>query len=89
MPSSSNSFETRFGRTPELFAASAYDAVEVIERAVKAGVTTRDQLTTRLAELPELDTAGPSRGFASDRGPRVGTRILEIRDSQIVTTRGP
>ena len=80
-------FETRFGRTPDLFAASAYDAAEVIRGAVNAGAMTRDELAAELARLPEVDTAGPSRGFGPDRGPRVGTRILEIADGELVSHR--
>ena len=80
-------FENRFGRLPDLFAASAYDAAEVIQGAVRAGAMTRDELAGELARLPEVATAGPSRGFGSDRGPRIGTRILEIRDGQPTVVR--
>jgi ABC-type branched-subunit amino acid transport system substrate-binding protein len=73
-----DAFQARFGRTPDLYAASAFDALELVKQAVDRGATSRGELVDQLGRLGTTDTAGPSGGFAANREPARGTRLVEL-----------
>jgi ABC-type branched-subunit amino acid transport system substrate-binding protein len=71
-------FNARHGEEPGLFAAYAYDAVQLVRRAVESGAQTRQELADALPTMHDIETAGPSRGFAPSREPARGPRVLRL-----------
>lgn len=74
-----NDFMTRFGAEPDAFAAYAYDAFGLVQRAVASGETSRAGVASWLAAGNVTPTAGASGGLDATRSARGATRILVLR----------
>jgi len=76
-----DAFAERFRRSPDAYAASAFDAFHLVRAAVAAGARSREEVAQRLASGLEVDTVGPSRGFDAHRQPLHGTRVWVLEAS--------
>lgn len=76
-------FESRYGMRADTFAAYAYDALDLVRHAVEAGAKTREDLAERLTKTRGASTVGGSGGFLPERTPARGTRIYELRGSEL------
>ncbi len=76
-------FETKYGTTPDSYAASAFDAARLLRTAVARGAVTRPTLAAELAKTAGTPTAGPSFGFSSRRTPNRATRIWRVQGDQL------
>lgn len=68
----------RFGETPSAFAAQAFDAFRLVVESVSAGARSRDEVGAVLTTIPNMETAGPSEGFSSQRTPRRAARLMQL-----------
>ncbi|MEM9194021.1 MAG: ABC transporter substrate-binding protein, partial [Myxococcota bacterium] len=80
-------FQQRFGTTPDVYAASAFDALSLILSQVDGGRSSRREVGTGLAGTSQV-TVGPSGGLSDQRLPEVGGRIFEVRDGALVGVLG-
>lgn len=84
-----DAYEQRFHGTPDPFAAYAYDAFQLVRRAVEAGNTTRGDVARWLAENARHRTVGASGGLSRERSPSSPSRILELRGDAFVPLDAP
>ncbi|MFW5924902.1 MAG: ABC transporter substrate-binding protein [Myxococcota bacterium] len=80
-------YHTRFDARPDVFAAYAYDAFELVRSATEAGATTRETLGEALREGEDRSTVGASGGLTPERRPAQGTRVYELRSAKLVRVR--
>ena len=83
-----DAFEQRFDAAPDPFAAYAYDAFQLVRRAVEAGHTTRGDVARFLAGHAS-QTAGASGGLSEERAPRAAARLLQVSGDAFVPLAGP
>ena len=74
-----DAFQSEYAQVPDVFAAYAYDAALLVQRALAAGALTRGEVRSQLERTAGADTAGASSGLTAARTPSAGTRILELR----------
>jgi ABC-type branched-subunit amino acid transport system substrate-binding protein len=79
-----DAFLARFATAPDLFAAYAYDAFQLVRRAVESGATSREAVARWLVEAGAMPTAGASEGLGPNREARRATRLLELRGETFV-----
>ena len=72
-------FRARFDEAPDVYAAHAYDAFRLAERAVGAGQTTRAGVAGWLRTQGRQETATATSGLGPDRGPARPSGVLELR----------
>ncbi|MCS6799166.1 MAG: penicillin-binding protein activator [Myxococcota bacterium] len=75
-------YRDRFQRLPDVYAATAADAVRLIRQTLADGARTRREIADRLSR--PLDSYGPSGGLGPDRGPRRALRVYEMDDGALV-----
>lgn len=80
-------FRDRFDVTPDVYAATAYDAISLILGAVDEGATTRIAVANALGDQSPR-TVGPSGGLGADRRPESGGRVYQVRDGDLVSVLG-
>jgi branched-chain amino acid transport system substrate-binding protein len=77
-------FQARFGTDPDVFAAYAYDALQLVRSATEAGAETRQDLADALSTRGPRRTVGGSGGLGPERVASQGTRIRELHRSALV-----
>lgn len=71
-------FQRQFNSAPDSYAAFAHDAYRLVRSAVEQGARTRANVAVSLSRGSAIETAGPSRGFNSERAPRTPTRLVQL-----------
>ncbi|MEM9068787.1 MAG: penicillin-binding protein activator [Myxococcota bacterium] len=79
-----DAFQQRYRRTPDAYAASAFDAFQLIRTTVQQGATTREGVRDGLSRL-RLETAAASGGVGPNREPVRGTRVLTLEGAAFAT----
>ena len=74
-PAFAESYRAQFRAEPNLFSAAAHDAYRIAEAALRTGVATRESLYDALLRARASETATPTDGFSSARGPRRPVQI--------------
>lgn len=75
-------FRERFGREPELFAATSYDAFRLLAEVLEQGAATREQVLQSLSGIT-FSTVSPAGGFTDERGPRSPTRSRRVLETSL------
>ncbi len=78
-------FRERYRRTPDAYAAAAYDAFRLVRAAIAAGARSRAEVAQRLVTGGEVETAGASRGFDSHRQPQRGAQVWVLDGASLVS----
>jgi len=84
-----DAYQERYGSAPDAFAAAAFDAFDLVRRAVTGGASDRSAVAEALTHMRGIETAGPSNGFLPSREPVRGTRVLSLRGNVFVPVQVP
>jgi ABC-type branched-subunit amino acid transport system substrate-binding protein len=79
-------YRARYDEVPDLFAAYAYDAFQLVRSVVERGARSRADVAAALPRA-HMATVGPSGGFAETRQPANATRIMVLREGAFVPAR--
>ncbi|MFW6050011.1 MAG: ABC transporter substrate-binding protein [Myxococcota bacterium] len=81
-------FHMRFGSKPDVFAAYAYDAFQLLRAGTRAGAATREDLADHLQSTDGArTTVGASSGLNEAREPLRGTRVYEVDGADLARVR--
>ncbi len=86
----SQRYREQFNAEPDVFAAYAYDAYQLIRAGIRAGIQSRTELLTFLtSHHTTVTTVSAAHGFTPDRGPRQETQLVELIGTEFVTLPPP
>lgn len=77
-------YKEAFGSEPNLFAASVYDGVGLIVKALESGATDRASLRDALADISDFDGVTGKASFNENRDVIKGEVVLKIEDGKFV-----
>ncbi len=73
-------YETRYGKSPQMFAAYGYDAYRLVSTTLRLGNQTRESLTNALRNGASLVPVTSVDSFSSDRTPAHPPQLYLVRD---------
>jgi len=77
-------YQAKYGKSPTMFAAQAYDAANLIIEALKAGATDRASLRDKLAAIKNFPGVTGTTSFDENRNVDKGLTKLIVKDGKFV-----
>jgi len=77
-------FQTEYGEKPDVWAAQAYDAAEIIAAALKTGATTGPDIRNEIAKTNDFDGVSGRTSFDENGDVQKPLRFMTVRHGEFV-----